>query len=108
VAGRTAALEKLRPGNTCGDVATAFNTALAEHDCYKDSRCGYPVGIDWTEPYASFKESDQTILEPNMTFHLMMGNWLEEDFGYVLSETVLVTENGGETLTKTPPIIFEI
>ncbi|ESY15429.1 hypothetical protein X750_28845 [Mesorhizobium sp. LNJC394B00] len=43
-----------------------------------------------------------------MTFHLMLGNWPDEDFGYVISETVRVTETGVEVLTNSPRKIFEI
>lgn len=35
-----------------------------------------------------------TELKPNMTFHLMLGNWIDEDFGYVISETFRVMESG--------------
>ncbi|WP_439397436.1 hypothetical protein ACRQ5Q_09950 [Bradyrhizobium sp. PMVTL-01] len=41
-----------------------------------------------------------TELKPNMTFHLMLGNWIEEDFGYVISQTLCVTETGAEALTR--------
>lgn len=43
-----------------------------------------------------------------MTFHLMLGNWIDEDFGYVISETFRVAESGVEVLTKAPRKIFEI
>lgn len=37
-----------------------------------------------------------------MTFHLMLGNWIDEDFGYVISETFRVVPGGVEVLTKRP------
>lgn len=107
-AGLEAALETVRPGVTCSDVAQAFNRAIEKHGLKKESRCGYPVGIDWLEPTASLKEGDLTELKPNMTFHLMLGNWIDEDFGYVLSETFRVTESGVEVLTKAPRKLFEL
>lgn len=108
VAGLEAALAAARTGRTCSDVAIAFNTTLRKHGFEKESRCGYAVGIDWTEPTASLKEGDMTILKPNMTFHLMLGNWIDEDVGYVISETFRVTDTGGEPFTKLPRDLFEI
>nr|WP_233288039.1 Xaa-Pro peptidase family protein [Bradyrhizobium brasilense] len=108
VAGLEAALAAAKTGKTCSDVAVAFNTALRKHGFEKESRCGYAVGIDWTEPTASLKEGDMTVLKPNMTFHLMLGNWIDEDVGYVISETFRVTDAGGEPFTKLPRELFEI
>lgn len=108
VAGLEAALTAVKPGATCGSVATAFNTTVRKHGLEKESRCGYAIGIDWTEPTASLREDDLTILRPNMTFHLMLGNWIDEDFGYVISETFRVTETGAETFSKLPRDIFEV
>ncbi|MBR0857752.1 M24 family metallopeptidase [Bradyrhizobium liaoningense] len=108
VAGLEAALAAAKTGNTCSDIASAFNTTLRKHGFEKESRCGYAVGIDWTEPTASLKEGDTTILKPNMTFHLMLGNWIDEDVGYVISETFRVTDAGGEPFTKLPRHLFEI
>lgn len=108
VAGLEAALATAKTGMTCSDVAAAFNTALKKHGFEKESRCGYAVGIDWTEPTASLKEGDTTILKANMTFHLMLGNWIGEDMGYVISETFRVTDAGGEPFTKLPRELFEI
>lgn len=87
VAGLEAALAIIKPGATCGDVAVAFKTTLRKYGFSKDTRCGYAIGIDWMEPTASLKEGDPTIMQPNMTFHLMLGNWFGEDLGYALSET---------------------
>lgn len=108
VAGLEAALSAVKPGAQCGDIAVAFNTTLKKHGFEKESRCGYAVGIDWLEPTASLKEGDPTILQPNMTFHLMLGNWIDEDFGYVISETFRVTQNGVETFSRLPREISQI
>ena len=74
----------------------------------KESRCGYAIGIDWLEPTASLKDGDMTELKPNMTFHLMLGNWIDEDFGYVISETIRVSDSGVEVLTSAPRKLFEL
>ncbi|SDJ98730.1 ectoine hydrolase [Bradyrhizobium sp. Rc2d] len=108
VAGLEAALSKVRPGATCSDVAKAFYRTIEKRGFRKESRCGYSIGINWFEPTAMLKEDDLTELRPNMTFHLMLGNWIEEDFGYVIGETFRVTETGFEVFTKTPRKLFEI
>jgi len=108
IAGLEAALDKVRPGATCSDVAEAFNRTIGKSGFQKESRCGYGIGIDWNEAVTSLKEGDMTVLKPNMTFHLMLGNWIDEDFGYVLSETFRVTDSGAEVLTRVPRQIFEI
>lgn len=108
VAGLEFALETARPGRTCGDIATAFYRTIEKMGFKKDSRCGYAIGIDWVEPTASLQVGDMTELKPNMTFHLMLGNWVDEDFGYVISETLRVTESSAEVLTRAPRKLFEL
>lgn len=99
-------LEAARSGNRCADVANAFHAAIGRHGFRKLSRCGYAIGINWTETSASLKPEDQTLLKPNMTFHLMLGNWIEEDFGYAFSETFVVTDSGGRSLSRCPRELF--
>ncbi|RMC62468.1 M24 family metallopeptidase [Sinorhizobium meliloti] len=108
VAGLEAALDAVRPGRTCSDVANAFHRTIEKQGLRKESRCGYPIGIGWLEASASLRDGDMTELKPNMTFHLMLGNWIDEDFGYVISETIRVTESGVEVITNVPRKIFEI
>lgn len=108
LSGLEAALDAVRPGATCSDVANAFYRTIEKHGFRKDSRCGYAIGIDWLEPIASLMDGDLTELKPNMTFHLMLGNWIDEDFGYVLSETFRVTDSGSEALTRAPRKLFEL
>lgn len=108
VAGLEAALETIRPGSTCSDVANAFYRTIEKAGFRKESRCGYAHGIGWLEPTASLKDGDMTELKANMTFHLMLGNWIDEDFGYVISETFRVTGTGAEVLTSAPRQIFQI
>jgi len=107
-AGLEAALNTVRPGRTCSDVANAFYRTIERHGFKKDSRCGYAIGIDWMEPTASLADGDMAELTSNMTFHLMLGNWVEEEFGYVISETFCVTQSGVEVLTRAPRKIFEL
>ncbi|MGY4298676.1 ectoine hydrolase [Bradyrhizobium sp. i1.4.4] len=108
IAGHAAALKSARPGATCSDVASAFRNEMKRHGLDKESRCGYPIGIEWLEPTASLKVGDETVLKENMTFHLMLGNWVDHEFGYVLSDTIRVTDKGAETLTSAPRILYEV
>jgi Xaa-Pro aminopeptidase len=100
------ALAAGKAGATCSDVAAAFNDRVAKDGFTKESRCGYAVGIDWTEVSASLREGDTTVLEPDMTFHLMLGMWVEEDFGAVLSETIRITDKGAEAFGRTARKLF--
>jgi Xaa-Pro dipeptidase len=71
------------------------------------SRGGYSVGIgfppDWGEGRTqSIKQGDPTVLQANMTFHLLSNLWYEGKTLVAFSETVRVTESGCEVLTKFP------
>lgn len=98
-----AALEAVRPGALCEEVEAAWRQVLNRHGMRKDSRLGYTIGLgyppNWGERTASFRPGDTTRLEPNMTFHLLGGLWLQP-WGYEVSETIRVTEQGVETLTS--------
>lgn len=97
--GFLAAFETIRPGAKCGDVEQAFRRVFAPRGVRKESRIGYSIGIDWTDGGPSFQEGDETIIQPNMTFHLLIGIW-EKDDGYIFSETVRVTEHGAKSLSS--------
>ena len=99
------ALDQTKPGNTCHDVATAFWAVLEKYGLEKESRAGYSIGIgyppDWGEHTFSIRKNEKTLLEPNVTFHLMCGMWMDT-WGLELSESVRVTESGYELLTQVP------
>lgn len=103
--GLEAALAAIRPGAVCEDPALAWTEVIARHGFTKSSRVGYPVGIgfppDWGEQTMSFRAGDRTPLEAGMTWHVMIGMWLD-GWGYSISETVLVTESGAESLSRVP------
>ena len=107
--GIAAAMDTAKPGNTCGEVAKAFFDVLAKYGIEKDSRCGYPIGLsyppDWGERTMSFRTSDTTVLEPNMTFHLMPGLWFD-DWGLEISESIVITETGAEAFCNVPRQLF--
>ncbi|MEZ5478714.1 MAG: M24 family metallopeptidase [Thiolinea sp.] len=98
-------LAMFKPGNTCGEVAAAFFDHLQRHGYEKDNRCGYPIGLsyppDWGERTMSLRRTDKTVLEENMTFHFMPGMWFD-DWGFEMTESLVVTANGGECLANVP------
>ena len=110
VAGLEAGLEAARPGNRAGDVADALHAELAKAGIHRDARCGYPIGLsyppDWGERTASFRGSDNTILQPGMTFHFMPGLWME-DWGLEITESILIRDNGAaECLCDRPRQLY--
>jgi Xaa-Pro dipeptidase len=71
------------------------------------SRGGYSIGIgfppDWGESRTqSIKQGDRTILQANMTLHLLSNLWYEGKALVGFSETVRVTPSGCEVLTRFP------
>ncbi len=98
-------LEEFIPGKTCGEVAATFFAVLKKYGFEKDNRCGYPIGLsyppDWGERTMSLRSSDNTVLESGMTFHFMPGMWFD-DWGFEMTESVLVTDGSAECLSNVP------
>lgn len=100
-----AALEALKPGNTSADVHAAFDRVLHRYDLEKKSRLGYSIGIgfppDWGEHTVSLRAGDETVLEENMTFHLIAGMWMT-GYGFEASESARVAPGGADVFTSAP------
>lgn len=109
IEGLEVALSTIKPGVTCEEVEKAWQTTINKYGLNKESRMGYTVGLSyppvWTENTAYFKPGEKTVLEPNMTFHMMPGMWLD-GYGVAITETLRVTESGSETITKFPKELF--
>ena len=94
-----AGISVTKPGNTVDNIAQKFWGVLEKYKIKKDSRTGYSIGIgyppDWGEQTFNILKGDKTILQPNVTFHMIavmqFGDW-----GVEASEAVRVTENGSE------------
>lgn len=103
--GMAAALAAMTPGAPARDAHAAFTAIIARHGLTKDSRIGYSIGIgyppDWGERTVSLRAQEPTVLAPGMAFHVILGMWLA-DWGYELSEPVLITPTGVERLTDRP------
>ena len=109
VEGIHAALEVAKPGAGTRDVHAAWTRTIERHGLYKDSRCGYSIGLtyppDWGERTLSLRATDETVLEPNMTIHFMPGIWLD-DWGIAISEPIRITETGVEAFCDFPRRLF--
>ncbi|MCA0971258.1 M24 family metallopeptidase [Halobacillus litoralis] len=103
--GIQAVLEKAKPGVTCGELEETWRKSIQAHGYEKEARLGYSVGLnyppDWGEHTASIRKGDHTVLQPNMTFHLIPALWFHTD-GIEISETFRVTEKGSERFTAYP------
>lgn len=113
--GLEAAMSVMRPGLTCHDVWAAWQAVLEREGYQKHSRIGYSLGLNyhptWRDHTASIRKGEQVELQPGMCFHVICGMWTgdgtqEGDANYELSETVLVTANGIETLTNLERKLF--
>ena len=103
--GMDAVLATTRPGIFAEDVEAAWRKVIARHGLKKESRIGYSIGVayppDWGEHTISLRPGDKTVLEPGNVVHCILGMWME-GWGIEVSETILVTDKGNETLTKFP------
>jgi ectoine hydrolase len=102
-------LSAAKPGATCEQVAQAVYDSFARAGFSKNNRTGYPIGIsyppDWGERTMSLRPGDTTVLKEGMCFHLMPGLWTP-DWGVAITESFVVTANGGEALADVPREIF--
>jgi ectoine hydrolase len=109
--GLNTALDQARPGVTCHDVEAAWRAVASANGIEKSSRIGYSIGIgypgpSWNERTASLQPGNTTILKPNMTFHMIIGLWMD-DWGFELSETFRVTDDGApEVFSHVPREVF--
>jgi Xaa-Pro dipeptidase len=109
VEGLNLALEAIKPGTLCEDVERVWRRHIAKAGLEKESRIGYSMGLnyppDWGEHTASLRPGDKTVLAPNMTFHMILGMWMD-NYGFECSESFRVTENGCETFADFPRKLF--
>ncbi|MCV3211495.1 ectoine hydrolase DoeA [Mesorhizobium sp. YC-39] len=107
--GMEAGLAVAKPGAAAEDIAIAFCDVLERYGIRKENRVGYSVGCayppDWGEHAMSLRRGDKTELQPGITFHFMTGLWME-DWGFEMTETVLITETGMECLANVPRQLF--
>jgi len=109
VEGLNAALDAIKPGVLCEDVELVWRKIIAKAGLEKESRIGYAMGLnyppDWGEHTASLRPGDKTVLSPHMTFHMILGMWMD-DWGFECSESFWVTDHGCETFALFPRKLF--
>lgn len=117
IAGIQAICGALRPGNSAGDVYSAWQAVMDDAlgaGTYRRHHCGYSVGIGFPPSWVGgstvigLRPASPMPIRERMAFHVL--SWLFDTAlpDYVVSDTVIVTENGGQvvTTTRSEPIII--
>lgn len=111
----SAIIEAIRPGVASGAVDQAGRRIVEEAGLgkYWLHRTGYSIGVGfppgWGEGHIfDLKPGDERKLEPGMTFHLVPNLLIPGEGAMGFSETVLVTRNGCEVLTRVPRRLFVV
>jgi Xaa-Pro aminopeptidase len=106
--GLAKAIDAIRPGATSGEVdAACRQTILGAGFSDYTHETGYSIGVcyppGWNESHImNLHPGDDTVLVPNMAFHLVPSLIIPEMNGHVgFSDTVVVTQSGCEVLTNT-------
>lgn len=105
IAARDRALAMIRPGVYCGEIDAMVNEFLThkgfgEHE-QRLHRTGHGIGLGTHEgPWIA--EGSDDILAENMVVSIEPGIYVKEEGGVRHSDTVLVTKDGHEALTKYP------
>ncbi len=103
--GMEAVLGNIRPGVTGAEVEASWRAVIARYGLRKESRIGYSIGLgyppDWGEHTISLRPNDASVLESGNVLHVILGMWMD-GWGVEISETVLVSSTGCETLTRFP------
>jgi len=105
IEGMDAVLGAIRPGIFAEDVEAAWRQVIARYGLKKESRIGYSIGVayppDWGEHTISLRPGDRSVLQEGNVLHSILGMWMD-GWGIEVSETILVTASGCETLTNLP------
>jgi ectoine hydrolase len=111
VEGLNLTLDTITPGMTGEDVERVWREHIAKKGFEKESRIGYSMGLnyppDWGEHTASLRPGDKTVLAPNMTFHMILGMWMD-NFGFECSESFQVTNTGAKPFADFERKLFVI
>ncbi|MFB0972818.1 MAG: amidohydrolase [Neofamilia sp.] len=109
IEGLNMALDFIKPGVTAEEVEAVWSNNLKRYGLEKESRIGYSTGLnyppDWGEHTISLRPGDKTVLQKNMTLHVIPGMYYE-DFGVEISEAILITETGCEPLANVERKLF--
>ena len=102
-------LESIRPGIRCSDVDKAVGDFFEKEGLmdYWRHHTGHAIGLRMKEP-PFLDIGDDTVIKPGMVFSVEPGIYIPDFAGFRHSDTVLVTENGIETLTYYPREIEDL
>lgn len=107
-----AAMAECRPGVTAAAVDAVCRGIMERYQLWPNyrKRAGYSVGIgfpSWIEgAISSLRGDDATVLEAGMCFHIPVALRIYGEATIGISETVVVTEGGGEALHHAPREFF--
>ncbi|MDQ4054833.1 MAG: Xaa-Pro peptidase family protein [Actinomycetota bacterium] len=117
--GLAAVAEALVPGTPAGEVYAAWQRVVDKglgHDRYRRHHCGYQIGIGFPPSWVGgphvvgLRSDSRWQVRAGMTFHVL--SWLldQEPADFVLSDTVLATDDGGQPLTTVSrqPIVIPV
>jgi len=99
----------IAPGQRCSEVSAAVLRKVREMgggDLIRH-RPGHGLGLEGHEP-PWLEEGDSTLLIPNMVVTVEPGIWDPDVGGFLISDTLLVTEDGAESLTAFPRSLDQI
>lgn len=106
---RKVALESVKAGIKCSEVDRAVRKFFKENDLMKYWRhhTGHGIGLEGHEmPF--FDVGDITTLEVGMTMSVEPGIYVEKIGGFRHSDTIVITEDGYELITKYPEELEEL
>ncbi len=104
-----AAIGTVRPGIPCRQVDRAARAVIEDAGYGRafTHRTGHGIGIDIHElPF--FAPQDETVLQPGMVMSVEPGIYVAGVGGFRHSDTIIVTENGCDVLTKFPKTLLEL
>ncbi len=109
-----AAAERIGPGVEANDVYAAWQDCVNERGLagYSRHHCGYAVGIGFPPSWSGsgtprgLRRGSKMKLEAGMVFHLMSWMLRTGKGDSFLSDTIVVTDNGCELLTKAPRTVL--
>ena len=108
VAALGAVQQKMRPGNTVGELYDAYRTTLEAHG-QEDAVltvCGYTMGAAWPPTWMEqplIFEGNPTVLQENMTFftHMILNN-RKAGLSMAVGEQAIITSDAPEIITHAP------
>jgi Xaa-Pro dipeptidase len=103
------AIDAVRPGVTAEEIDDAARTVIRQAGFgeYFTHRTGRGVGLDVSEP-PYLRQGDTTSLQPGMTIVIEPGIYIGGFGGVRIEDTVLVTEDGHERLTRFPIQMIDV